>query len=77
MTLREFLMDRLGRIALQLICIGLAGLFLFATGTQSGVLILLLFVLLIIFAAVQICDFSRQRVCLLELKAIWDGLDRK
>ena len=59
MTLLEFLSDRLGRLALQLICIGLAALFLFATGTQPGVLIILLFVLLLIFAAAQIYDFSR------------------
>ena len=53
MTLREFLSDRLGRLALQLICIGLAALFLFATGTQPGVLIILLFVLLATLAAVH------------------------
>jgi len=77
MTLREFLSDRLARIALQLICIGLAALFLFATGTQPGVLIILLFVLLLIFATAQMADFFRQRACLQEWRAIWDGLDRK
>ena len=77
MTLRKFLSDRLGRIALQLICIGLAALFLFATGTQPGVLLILLFILLFIFAAAQIYDFFCQRVHFRELEAIWDGLDRK
>lgn len=77
MTLLEFLSDRLGRLALQLICIGLAALFLFATGTQPGVLIILLFVLLFIFAAAQIYDFSRQRVYLRELDSILDSLDQK
>ena len=77
MTLREFLSDRLGRIALQLICIGLAALFLFVTGTQPGVLMLLLLVLLLIFATAQVADFLRQRACLREWEAIWDGLDRK
>ena len=77
MTLLEFLSDRLGRIALQLICIGLAALFLFATGTQPGVLLILLLVLLFIFAAAQIYDFSRQRVYLRELDSILDSLDQK
>ena len=77
MTLLEFLSDRLGRLALQLICIGLAVLFLFATGTQPGVLIILLFVLLFIFAAAQIYDFSRQRAYLRELEFILDSLDQK
>ena len=77
MTLLEFLSDRLGRLTLQLICIGLAALFLFATGTQPGVLIILLFVLLFIFAAAQIYDFSRQRVYLRELESILDSLDQK
>ncbi len=44
MTLREFLSDRLGRIALQLICAGLAAMFLFVTGTQPGILAILLMV---------------------------------
>ena len=77
MTLLEFLSDRLERLTLQLICIGLAALFLFATGTQPGVLIILLFVLLFIFAAAQIYDFSRQRVYLRELDSILDSLDQK
>lgn len=77
MTVREFLSDRLSRIALQVICVGLAMLFLFATGTQSGVLVILLLFLLLIFAAVQLCDFFRQRTYFRELEAIMDGLDRK
>lgn len=77
MTLREFLSDRLGRIALWLVCIGLALLFLFATGTQPGVLALLLLALLMVFVTVQAADFFRQRARLLELENILEGLDRK
>ena len=40
-------------------------------------LIILLFVLLLIFAAAQIYDFSRQRVYLRELESILDSLDQK
>ena len=77
MTLREFLSDRLKRIALQVICAGLATLFLFATGTQPGVLVILLIVLLLVFLTVNMFDFFQQRARLLELKSILDGLDRK
>ena len=77
MTLREFLSDRLRRIALQVICAGLATLFLFATGTQPGVLVILLIVLLLVFLTVNMFDFFQQRARLLELKSILDGLDRK
>ena len=77
MTAHEFLSDRLGRSALQLICVGLAALFLFATGTQTGVLAILLLIFLLLFAAVQTSDFFRQRTRLQELEAILEGLDRK
>ena len=77
MTLREFLSDRLKRIALQVICAGLAALFLFATGTQPGVLVILLIVFLLVFLTVNMLDFFQQRARLLELKSILDGLDRK
>jgi signal transduction histidine kinase len=77
MTLREFLSHRLKRIALQVICAGLATLFLFATGTQPGVLVILLIVFLLVFLTVNMFDFFQQRARLLELKSILDGLDRK
>ena len=77
MTLREFLSDRLRRIALQVICAGLATLFLFATGTQPGILVILLIVFLLAFLTVNMFDFFQQRARLLELKSILDALDRK
>ena len=77
MTLWEFLSDRLKRIALQVICAGLATLFLFATGTQPGVLVILLIVFLLVFLTVNMFDFFQQHARLLELKSILDGLDRK
>ena len=77
MTLGEFLSDRLLRIMIQLLCVTLAGLFLWATGTQTGVLVILLLVLLLVFVAVQLSDFFRQRARLRELEAVLDGLDQK
>jgi len=77
MTFREFLADRLDRLLLQGVCAAAAIFFLRATGTQSGVLVILFLVLLPVFCAVQLSDFFRRRARLRELEAILDGLDRK
>ena len=77
MTLGEFLSDRLFRVMLQLLCVTLAALFLWATGTQPGVLVILILALLLVFAMVQLSDFLRQRARLRELEAILEGLDQK
>ena len=77
MTLWEFLSDRLDRILIQAVCAAAAAFFLRATGTQSGVLAVLLLALLLVFAAVQLADFLRQRARLRELEAILEGLDQK
>ena len=77
MTLWEFLSDRLDRILIQAVCAAVAAFFLRATGTQSGVLAVLLLALLLVFAAVQLADFLRQRARLRELESILEGLDQK
>lgn len=77
MTLWEFLSDRLDRILIQAVCAAVAAFFLRATGTQSGVLAVLLLALLLVFAAVQLADFLRQRARLRELASILEGLDQK
>lgn len=77
MTLWEFLSDRLFRIMIQLLCVGLAALFLWTTGTQPGILVILVLALLLVFLAVQLTDFFRQRARLRELESILEGLDRK
>ena len=77
MTLWEFLSDRLDRILIQAVCAAGAAFFLRATGTQSGVLAVLLLALLLVFAGVQLADFLRQRARLRELESILEGLDQK
>lgn len=77
MTLWEFLSDRLDRILIQAVCAAVAAFFLRATGTQSGVLAVLLLALLLVFAGVQLADFLRQRARLRELASILEGLDQK
>ena len=76
MTLWEFLSDRQDRILIQAVCAAGAFFFLRATGTQSGVLAILLLALLLVFAAVQLSDFLRQRARLRELESILEGLDQ-
>ena len=77
MTLGEFISDRLGRLLVQGICAAAAAVFLWATGTQTGVLVILFLALLPVFIAVQASDFLRQRARLRELSSILDGLDQK
>lgn len=77
MTFGEFLSDRLGRMALQLVCAAAAALFLAATGTQAGVIVILLLVYFLIFTTIQVVDFLRQRSRFLELESILEGLDQK
>ena len=69
--------DRLSRLLLQLICAAVAAFFLAATGTQAGVVLILLLSLLLVFLAVQLSDFFRQRARLRELDAILNGLEQK
>ena len=77
MRLREFISDRLNRLLIQVICVAVAAFFLRATGTQPGVLVILLLGLLLVFCGVQLSDFFRQRARLRELEAVLDGLDQK
>lgn len=77
MTFREFLSDRLARLLVQLICAAVGVFFLYATGTQAGVLVILCLALLLVFGTVQLSDFFRLRARFLELQSILDGLDRK
>ncbi len=77
MTVGTFLSDRLGRIILWLACFAAAALFLAATGTQTGVLVILLLGLLLIFLIVQAADYLRQRSRLAELEQILENLDEK
>ena len=76
MTLGEFLSDRLLRIMIQLLCVTLAGLFLWATGTQPGVLVILLLALLLVFVAVQLSDFFRQRAGSGSWRLFWTAWTR-
>ena len=77
MTIADFLSDRLGRIVLQGGCAAAAALFLLATGTQPGVVALLLMGLILVFVLAQLWECVRLRRRLAELKAIMEGLDQK
>ena len=76
MTLGEFLAARLGRILLFFAGGAAGALFLAATGTQTGVLLLLALVILPAFLGVQASDFLRQRNRIRELEEILEGLDQ-
>ena len=77
MTIFSFLSDRLGKLILQAICAAAATVFLLATGTQAGVIIILLIVWLLVLICVQCTDYFKAHSRLGELEAIMDRLDQK
>lgn len=77
MTMIEFLSDRLGHLVLQVFFVMTAAAFLLITGTEIGIIILLLISWFLILLCTQMADFLRCRSHLLELENIMDGLDEK
>lgn len=77
MTIFTFFHDRLTRLILQAVLIAAAAVFLRATGTQAGVIAILLILWLLIFLCVQITDYLKAHRRLEELESIMEGLDRK
>lgn len=77
MTAAEFLRDRLGRLVLQIAAMAALSVLLLATGTQPGVLTIVLIVCALLFLVVQTADYLSCRARLSELEAILDGLDQK
>lgn len=77
MTAGEFIFDRLGRMLLCTAFFFAVAAFLLLTGTQSGVVTLLLIVCLLIFLLGQLSDFWREKKRLTELQAIMRELDQR
>jgi len=77
MTFAEFLSDCLGAFLFQLVLFVISGVFLLLTGTQSGVILLLLTVWLLALSCRQGVIFFKKRAHFIELEAIMDGLDKK
>lgn len=77
MTFSEYISDRLGQIVLHGISTAATAVFLLATGTQSGVLVLLLVAWLLIYFTALAVDFIKLRAQLRQWNAIMDGLDQK
>lgn len=77
MTIFSFLYDRLTGLVLQTVFAAAAAAFLLVTGTQVGIVTILLILWLLIFLSVQTTDYLRAHNRLEELEAIMEGLDRK
>lgn len=77
MTFHEYISDHLGKIILQILVMTSVSLILHATGTQSGVIVLLLVILLLVWITVLVIDFIKCRSHLKELENIMSGLDQK
>lgn len=77
MTLGEFIWDRMGHLAVLGIFAAAATVFLLATGTQWGILVILLFFGGFLLLAVQFRDFLKCRSHIRELESVLNGLDQK
>lgn len=77
MTGSEFLSDRMGALLLHLTGMAALTIFLLATGTAPGVLVIVLLVWFLGLTAVLAAAFCKERAHLEELEAIMDGLDQK
>lgn len=77
MTIKEFILDRLDRIALHSAGLFVIAAFLLLTGTQPGIVILLLIIYLLTFFMEQLTDFWKAKKRLNELQAIMNGLDQR
>ena len=77
MTAKEFILDRLGRMILRAAFLFAIAAFLLLTGTQVGIVTLLLIVCLLIFSLGQLLDFWRAKKRLSELQAIMRELDQR
>lgn len=77
MTFHEFISDHLGKIILEILIMTSLSVILLTTGTQPGVIVLLLVILLPIGITVYVINFIRCRSHLKELENIMSGLDQK
>lgn len=77
MTIFGFLYDRLTWLVLQTVFAAGAAVFLLATGTQAGIITILLILWLLIFLSIQTTDYLRAHNRLKELEAIMESLDQK
>ena len=77
MKFGEFLSDRLVLLIFHSAMTAAVLVFLLITGTQSGVVVLLLAVLALVFALEQAVDYMKCRARLNELETIMAGLDKK
>ncbi len=77
MTIREFILDRMGRITLHIAFLFAVVAFLLVTGTQTGIIIIFLIVYLLFFLLELLTDFWREKKRLNELQAIMGELNQR
>ena len=77
MTINEFIWDRLRQLILWGIFAASATTFLLVTGTQPGIMLIVLLFGGLIFITAQVCEFLKYRRHIQELESILNGLDQK
>lgn len=77
MTFQEYASDHLGNMVLHWCAAAAASVFLLVTGTQAGILVLLMLLYTLGSVILRAVDFFRIRARLGELETILDGLEQK
>lgn len=77
MTITEFISDRLWQLVLQAVFAVSAAAFLTATGTESGIVVILLIAWLLVLLCAETTAFRQCHSRLRELETIMEGLDQK
>lgn len=77
MTFREYISDHLSKMIMQFLFMTLLSFILLITGTQPGIVALLLVILLPVWAIASGIDFFKRRARLQELHNIMNHLDQK
>lgn len=77
MTVMDYIYDRAGIITVRSAGVLAAAVFLLLTGTQAGIVIILLSAWLLFFLAGEAAGFLRTKAYLEELTAVMDGLDQR
>lgn len=77
MKASEFFSDRIRKLLLTLVFAAAAAVFLLATGTQPGIVVILGIAWALVFGTGQAVDYFLCRSRLREMDAIMEGLDKK
>lgn len=77
MSFREYMGDRINNLLLRVVGIAVLSLFLYLTGTEPGIIAIVVLIWVIVLIVSIAAAFQKERNYLSELQAVMDNLDEK